>query len=365
MIDQHKLISQWSEAGTPKQALVAKLLDNDSAIKRFAFGRNEQSIDLNRKIDLDGFIDDFADDRTYDGKPVFKVEHVLSDPNAIVVNCISSVVPRKAQGRFSDADFKNILNYCDIYRIHSHISLPDYVTEMREDFATNNSMWQNVFSALTDTASKQILNDIISFRLTGDFTYLNRYDFRPSDQYFEAFLECKNEVFVDAGGFTGDTTEEFCKQYPDYRNVHLIEPSAENLQQAKERLLNHKHINFIEKGVSDKVEQLWFTSDSGSAASVSDEGNIIIDVEPMDELISETVSFIKMDLEGWELKALAGARHHILNDHPKLAIAVYHKASDFWEIYNFIMNIRSDYTIYLRHYTEGWSETIMYFLPQQ
>jgi hypothetical protein len=64
------------------------------------------------------------------------------------------------------------------------------------------------------------------------------------------------------------------------------------------------------------------------------------------------------------LKALDGARRHIERDHPKLAIAVYHRASDFWKIPEFILGIHKDYQVYLRHYTEGWIETLMYFVPR-
>ena len=72
-----------------------------------------------------------------------------------------------------------------------------------------------------------------------------------------------------------------------------------------------------------------------------------------------------MDLEGWENKALLGAKNHILQDHPKLAIAVYHSASDFWSIPQLVLGIRNDYDVYLRHYTQGWVESIMYFIPKK
>ena len=90
-----------------------------------------------------------------------------------------------------------------------------------------------------------------------------------------------------------------------------------------------------------------------------------IAVTTLDERIKEKVTFIKMDLEGWELKALQGAVRHIREDHPKLAIAVYHHPSDFWRIPEFVLSIRDDYDLYLRHYTEGWSETVMYFVPRK
>ena len=72
-----------------------------------------------------------------------------------------------------------------------------------------------------------------------------------------------------------------------------------------------------------------------------------------------------MDIEGAESFAIEGAKETILKCHPKLALSVYHKKDDFWKIPEQIFNIRKDYDIYLRHYTEGISETIMFFIPKE
>ncbi len=68
-----------------------------------------------------------------------------------------------------------------------------------------------------------------------------------------------------------------------------------------------------------------------------------------------------MDLEGWEAQALEGSANIIKQNKPKLAIAVYHSSKDYISLYDYIMNINPDYNVYMRHYTEGWSETIMFF----
>ena len=57
-------------------------------------------------------------------------------------------------------------------------------------------------------------------------------------------------------------------------------------------------------------------------------------------------------------------KEHIKNDYPKMAISVYHKVDDFWKIPEQIFSIRSDYDLYIRHYTEGTDETVMFFLPK-
>jgi hypothetical protein len=60
--------------------------------------------------------------------------------------------------------------------------------------------------------------------------------------------------------------------------------------------------------------------------------NIQIAVTTIDNLATELtlgkVDFIKMDIEGAEPKALAGARRTLARDHPRMAICIYHAADD-------------------------------------
>ena len=52
----------------------------------------------------------------------------------------------------------------------------------------------------------------------------------------------------------------------------------------------------------------------------------------VEELGIERVDFIKADIEGEELNMLKGARKTIEKFKPKLAICVYHRPQDLWEI---------------------------------
>jgi hypothetical protein len=135
------------------------------------------------------------------------------------------------------------------------------------------------------------------------------------------------------------------------------------MERARARLGGLRSISFIESALSDAEGSLSFVPDAGSASAVGGSGSCRIPATTLDIRVQEAVSFIKMDLEGWELKALEGARRHLLEDYPKLAIAVYHHPGDFWRIFEFVKALRPDYRVYLRHYTEGWSETVMYFVP--
>jgi len=167
---------------------------------------------------------------------------------------------------------------------------------------------------------------------------------------------------VDAGGFDGDTTEEFCRRYPDYRRVYLFEPSQHNMRAAKVRLEAFPRIAFHAEALSDQPGSMRFNAEAGSASAVTSGPGEDVKVTTLDLAVAEPVSFIKMDLEGWELKALAGCGRHIGDDRPKLAIAVYHRAADFREVWRYARSIHPDYKVYLRHYTQGWSETVMFFV---
>lgn len=346
---------------------VEKFILSSNATHRYLLGRNQSAKILSEIFDIQAFVDDFVEaDTFWQGKPVIKTD--LLPENALVVNCSMSIAPISAFNRLKSVKVRNILSYTDFCRCSLGISvpIPGFIEESRKDISDNLGKWQNISDLLHDSESKKTLDDVISYRLTGDYSYMNSYSVRLMEQYFEPFMSNhENGIFIDCGGFDGDTTEEFCKRYPNYKKVYLFEPSITNLTKAKQRLQGFRDIKFMPLGVSNEEGKLYFNPDAGSASCVSDSGSSEIAVTTLDKTINEKVTFIKMDLEGWELKALQGSVKHIQEDHPKLAIAVYHHPSDFWRIPEFVLSIRDDYDLYLRHYTEGWTETIMYFVPHK
>ena len=332
--------------------------------RRYLFGRNENSVALAKVIDIDYFIDDYAEQGTiWNGKPV--VNSGAVPKQAIIVNCVYNSRPMTAHERIKSLGVSGVLAYSDLINGYPDlIPLPNFIADTRADFQQNQSRWEALSSALADAQSRQVLDDVLSFRLTGDCTFMSPYSFRPREQYFEDFLGLgENDIFVDAGGYDGDTTEEFCRRYPGYKKVYLFEPSMNNLTNAKTRLKDYRNIEFVQLGVSDTEEKVFFNPDGGSASCISLAGSCQIDVTTLDRYVDKKVTFIKMDLEGWEIKALQGAKNHIVEDFPALAIAVYHNASDFWRIFEYVISLRKDYKVFLRHYTESWTETIMYFVP--
>ena len=246
---------------------------------------------------------------------------------------------------------------CDIVVPH-YTGFSSYYEKYIDDFD-----W--LYNRLEDFKSKEVLVRMIDFRYNNNLDALSAFKNDLENQYFESFLNLKQsgESFVDAGAYDGFTSEQFIKRCPGYTNVFVIEPGEEFLKTAKERFKNNKGIHYLPYAVNSKKDVLFFKM-NGLASSVSNGDGISVNADSIDNLISKPVSFIKMDIEGSESSAIEGARKTILKNWPIIAISVYHLPDDYISIPKHILSIRNDYRIYMRHYTEGVDETVMYFVPQ-
>jgi FkbM family methyltransferase len=365
MFDYEASMAEFVASGAQRNPLARKFLGGEPGVRRYLLGRNEHALSCMQWATIDGIVDDFATSgSTWNGSPVLRANDLPK--GAIVVNCSMSIRPVSAHARLAGIDGVRVLAYSDLIRAEPLFPLPDFVNAFRTDYVDNEEQWAFVSSSLADAGSVSVLNALMLYRLTGDYTHMSQFSVRFDQQYFDPVIRLSNsEVFVDCGGFDGDTALQFRSRVAEYKRIYLFEPSPTNLAKARARLSDLENVSLVPLGVSDVAGTLSFDPSGGSASAVNAAGSMKIDVVSIDDHISELVTFIKMDLEGWELQALKGARKHILADHPKLAIAVYHRPSDFWLIPEYVLGLRDDYDVYLRHYSEGWSETVMYFVPRK
>lgn len=73
-------------------------------------------------------------------------------------------------------------------------------------------------------------------------------------------------------------------------------------------------------------------------------------------------TLLKIDVEGDELKVLTGAAETIRTHAPRIAVACYHSAEQIFHIPRLILDLNPQYRVFLRHYTESFTETVLFFL---
>lgn len=185
-------------------------------------------------------------------------------------------------------------------------------------------------------------------------------------QYFDPDIVLSQEegVFIDGGCYDCSTSilfEKWCQGR--YTKIYGFEPDEKNYNKCMERGKYLKNIELINKGLWDCDEILSFSADQGQASGIVDDGTVVTSIAAtfIDRVVrDEPVTFIKLDVEGAELRALQGARNAIIRNRPRLAISIYHKAEDIFEIPEYILSLHNDYKLYIRHYQFSDCETILY-----
>lgn len=245
--------------------------------------------------------------------------------------------------------------------------LSDFDTQMSEQWLSENkSILEKLRNDFYDEESKMSLDRFIHQKSTG--IYRKEYSKKP--QYFDDDIIHfgENETFVDCGAFDGDTVMQFIDTLKNagisnYKKIFAFEADQKNVLKIEKNLAGKQNIQLIAKGVSDKTETLRFSSDGTMSSAIRSGGDAEIDVVPIDEALNgEEATFIKMDIEGSELKALMGAKGTIKRCKPKLAICVYHRLEDLITIPQYIQSLVPDYKLYFRNYCEEAQDAVIYAL---
>jgi FkbM family methyltransferase len=143
------------------------------------------------------------------------------------------------------------------------------------------------------------------------------------------------EVVIDAGAFQGILTNAFALQVGEFGRVLAFEPDARNRERTLENLkLNGSPmcVDVIPKGLWDSETEIEFCERGALGSSAFWEGpggrKVKICTTTLDRAVEERglnrVDFVKMNIEGSEIRALQGAMQTIQRFKPNFAISSDH-----------------------------------------
>lgn len=232
---------------------------------------------------------------------------------------------------------------------------------------------ERTIDILADEESCRLLVRLIQEWVTNEYVYGQTDDLFTEPQYFpeEIIINDPGEVYVDCGAYTGDNIMDFLKfSKGNFQKYYAFELSTKNYQELQKNV-SEKWTEYADRfvlenrGVSDSTGVIKYEEhDEGSQIGAG--GNVDGEIVTLDDYFSleEKVTFIKMDIEGVEMQALRGATRTISRNLPKLAICIYHKPQDLWEIPQFINKSWGQYDIFIRHHTDLLNETVCYAVPR-
>lgn len=333
--------------------------------RRYLMGINIYSRSIAEKIDIEAYIDDFTTLEEVDGVKV--VRSVDTPRDALVICCSIGVMPLSARLKLRENNL-SFIDYYDFRKLCNFELEPIvYVDGFNEHYKKFKESFEIIRKSFADEESRVVLDRLISFRLEQNVDHLRGFFNLQHRQYFEYFIDLNTDsklTFLDVGGFDGATTLEFLKCYGYEHEVFIFEPDEENYKKVKHNLKTFSNVNCLKYGASNHNEKLSFAS-AGSSSGKSDTSDVFVDVITIDSMMLDKVDYIKMDIEGMEPLALEGAQNTISRHKPYMAISVYHKPEHIYELWSQVMTYNPGYKTFMRHYTEGVTETVMYFVPEK
>lgn len=306
----------------------------------------------------------------FSGPPVVPLEKtaLIENKNLPVIiavfnreknSTISSIISTLEQKGFTQ-----IITYFEFHAMfanelgdHFWLTKPFYYRE-------NQSKFTDCLSLFEEPKSRLLYHQMIDFLGSFDPHMLPEPDY--DHQYFPEDLTVwdGSGAFVDAGSYDGQTIIDAAHRFGVLSKVIAFEPDLANVSKIDSMIdwtgVSEEAIIFP-CGVWSDTRMVHFSAGNGEGSAISDCGNSVILAVSIDGVMKGVVpGYIKMDVEGAEMKALMGAKRTIATHRPSLAISIYHAPGHLFEIQLLLNNWELGYKFFLRSHGNNLFDTVLY-----
>lgn len=234
-----------------------------------------------------------------------------------------------------------------------------------------------VFDLLDDEKSRETLIDQVRFRLTLDSDSQSP-PADMADMYAEPgiCLPTPDDVYVDVGAFDGDSIITHLERTGgNTRRIIAIEADPNNLPALRARIDKlPTHVKQVvdvhalavgaQRGRATFYADGTLSSSMYSLPNVTDANMVTVDVVTLDELLADTgASYVKIDIEGAEPLALAGAKKTLATGQAVWATCLYHAPEHLWTLPLQIAGSGASYRHAIRRYAQDSWEIVHYAVP--
>lgn len=264
-----------------------------------------------------------------------------------------------------------VVSFLDVAWTFPESFLPYYQFERPENVLRKRDDIVRAAELFADEESVRQLAAHLRFRLHLDYDALppnSRDDYFPAGVFPPLGDDC---VFVDCGAYDGDTVRTFLReQNGRFGAVHAFEPDSRNCARLADYVkgldadtAGRIHVHCA--AVGEKRGTLRFNDTGNMSAAIADSGATEVTVVAVDELVHDETRpvYVKYDVEGGEWEALRGTNRLIRQSRPTLAVSIYHRPDDLWQLPLHLHSLGAGYKLYLRTQGEDGMDVICYAVP--
>ena len=289
---------------------------------------------------------------TVAGLPV--VDPATMRGNAGITVILASLLADEMREHCRSLEISDVVSMSEAVR---RFHLTHAFTQIEEDAMPGLGVWDDEDSILT-------YRSLLRFRGTLDLAQL------PSPApclYFTDSVATPDNLraFVDCGAFDGDTYREFKRvTNGGYDRYYGFEPEPVLYGILEKVVAGDSRAVLFKCGLGETAGEANFHALGSGHSNIEEGGSLRIRVDSLDNVLANRpISMIKMDIEGAEMAALAGAEKIIRQQRPLLAISCYHQLDHLWRIPLWIRALDVGYRLRLLHHGTSYSDSVCYGIP--
>lgn len=244
-------------------------------------------------------------------------------------------------------------------------------------FRAHQDELSRVEQLLADKRSRELLQDVISYRFTGEIPYLlDRTDSREA-VYTTLLHPERYTRYADLGAYNGDTVRELLSFAPHLKEAYCMEPDPRNFKKLSAYAETEVRCRVIPLNFAAHNTRATLTfEDSGNRNATLSKGNPSckrrrsVEADSLSHLLDSfgqpKIDYIKFDVEGAERTAIEGCLPVISRDRPALLVSLYHRREDLFALPLYLSSVLTDYNFYLRRfrYLPAW-DLNLYAIPKE
>lgn len=229
--------------------------------------------------------------------------------------------------------------------------VPVFGTTLFDDafYAQNRAKFDASRSLLADERSRQLFDDLISFKLSGKADYLH-----DTQSLSQTISECLHPASyrhaLDLGAYVGDTAALMLSLFPQVERVTAWEPDPKTFVKLCRYAEGNEKVTPLQLASLDYTGEVDFAVSGNRNAGIDAPGKVkAVPCATVDEAMADTPpDFIKIDVEGAERRTLLGCQETLARTAPDLLISLYHRSEDLYDLPLLLHTLNPNYRMSLR-----------------